>query len=572
MWNVDEEKKAAANEEEFDRSKIIEETPLPTLPTDNANKSIDKKFSNPTDYFNENPNMDMRNLRRIIAEDLSWNLKTIPTLEQLAIRSIIKDFEVTPMHDELPEKYQEMLAKELPATIPLDIVAPIISDESYWEKVCRHMWKTNDVFSHGLSWKRLCFEKRLVDLIENFVPQTTSLDEIQHHLSIGASYIRSLVIRQLLPPISTVPRLPDQDQFPKTSNLMDLQLKNEKLNEDDTMEEVTENCHHFDFDTILPLLPNLREFDVSYGVKNCGMNFEWNLFNFTKLDCSWLSKCLARTTHITVLRLENCRIDCDRSRVLIAAFVRYADSFVPNDEFSEDSNGIEEKEAEVNETHGTKLLTNRINRNFDCPIFQNCPNNLRLVSFAHNRIGDRGARAIGKFLSKSLYTPHLATLDLNNNRISSTGFGAISFGLTTNTVLESLNMTLNYIDDEGAQIIAKDLLANTTLTDLKLSGNRLTEPTAAAIANLLPHNKTLQHLDLSANRLGPDGGQQLQEAMLANKTLLTLDLRLTNCGQESEMIIHNILEKNRLNLKEDDFKETENIVIVKKMYINHLLK
>ena len=42
---------------------------------------------------------------------------------------------------------------------------------------------------------------------------------------------------------------------------------------------------HFDFNMAVPHIPNLEVLHLTYGVKNCGMNFEWNLFEFTHKDC-----------------------------------------------------------------------------------------------------------------------------------------------------------------------------------------------------------------------------------------------------------------------------------------------
>ena len=35
---------------------------------------------------------------------------------------------------------------------------------------------------------------------------------------------------------------------------------------------------HFDFGAVVPHLPNLEELAIVYGVRDAGMNFEWNLF------------------------------------------------------------------------------------------------------------------------------------------------------------------------------------------------------------------------------------------------------------------------------------------------------
>ena len=65
---------------------------------------------------------------------------------------------------------------------------------------------------------------------------------------------------------------------------------------------------HFDFSSVLPALPFLEEFQVRYGVKNCGMNFDWNLFLFTTRDCQLLSKCLAGCRTLRSLRIDQSKV------------------------------------------------------------------------------------------------------------------------------------------------------------------------------------------------------------------------------------------------------------------------
>ena len=42
---------------------------------------------------NDNPASDLRNMRRIIAEDPEWSLATVPLLTDLCIKHIVHNFE-----------------------------------------------------------------------------------------------------------------------------------------------------------------------------------------------------------------------------------------------------------------------------------------------------------------------------------------------------------------------------------------------------------------------------------------------------------------------------------------------
>ena len=174
--------------------------------------------------------------------------------------------------------------------------------------------------------------------------------------------------------------------------------------EDEEKEEVKEQfeCDHFDFNLIVSKLPYLEEMHVSYGVRDCGMNFEWQLFDFTKRDCQMLSKCVSNCKTLTVLHLNWSKIDDDKIRLFISQIL-------------------------------------------DHP-------SLIELNLEHNLISDRGSRASGKLINGH---SKLKVLDLCNNQIKSAGAQAIAHALIKNQTLKYLNLRLNRLGDDGGQAIGK---------------------------------------------------------------------------------------------------------------------
>lgn len=123
---------------------------------------------------------------------------------------------------------------------------------------------------------------------------------------------------------------------------------------------------------------------------------------------------------------------------------------------------------------------------------------LSTLDFSHNIIGDMGARAIGKLLTRS----KLKILKLHHNNIGGPGAKAIAHALSTNTTLVSLNLRLNRLKNEGGQAICKALLINKTLLHLHLGANEMTACTALSLSKMLAQNKTLKSINLSCNKLG----------------------------------------------------------------------
>ncbi|XP_074662310.1 dynein regulatory complex subunit 5-like [Tubulanus polymorphus] len=419
--------------------------------------------------------LDLRNMRRIIAEDPEWSLATVPLLGELCVKHIVGNFEFNSkiINDLLPKHKAKVLDK-IAVGIPLKVTAQLVEDEGYWKRCCKSRWEICDVSRYGASWKRMYFERNLEEIIEHFVPEQTDPTKLQETLPLSTNFVQRLIVRQLLPPVKECKDVDDEGS--------------------DAGSDAGEGpeTDHFDFSNVLPALPNLVEFRVTYGVRDCGMNFEWNLFQFTAKDCLLLAKCIANCKNLKVFQLHRSKVDDDKVRVLISHIL--------------DHPGLVE------------------------------------LDLSHNMIGDRGARAIGKFLNNR---SKLVKLDISDNQIRAQGAQAIAHALMKNTTLTSLNVRLNRLADEGGAAICRALLKNSTLVEINLGSNEMTEPTAAMLSQVVGKNSTLTTLDLSCNRLGPDGGKQLQEDMADNKTIVHMDLRLTECGQESEYIINQRLSANR---------------------------
>ncbi|CAH1790851.1 unnamed protein product [Owenia fusiformis] len=432
----------------------------------------------PSNDMKDNPAADMRNMRRIIAEDPDWSLMTVPLLWEICIQFIVNNFENnSDILKDLLSKHKLKVLERISTDLPLKVTANLIQDEGYWKRCCKARWQICDVSKYGGSWKRMYFERNLQHIIEHFVPENSDATELNETLPLSANYIKTLDIKQLLPPVKEAPKGLDaiDDMSDTGSDAGD-----------------GPETDHFDFAQVLPKLPNLEEFRLTYGVKDCGMNFEWNLFQFTQRDCLLLAKTVATCKNLRTFQLHRSKLDDDKVRVLISHLL-------------------------------------------DHP-------SLTELDLSHNKIDDRGARAVGKLLNGH---SQLVSLNLCDNQIRSAGAQAIAHALTKNTTLHSLNIRLNRLGDEGGQPICRALLKNTTLNELNLGSNDLTEPTAALMAQVVIQNSTLKEVDLSCNRLGPDGGKQLQEGMEENSTITKMDLRLTECGQESEYCINQILNRNQ---------------------------
>ena len=164
----------------------------------------------------------------------------------------------------------------LPTSLPLDVTAPLIDDESFWKRSALERWANCQLSEHGSSWKRLYFERNLTDFLEDFDPLTytegDATAELTRVLGISKDYIFSLRLKQFL--------------------------------------------SHLDMEMLFQHVPTLCHLDMTYGVKQIGMEYERALFGMRLGDVSSLAKALRVTETLTILSLPCNLLDDNTVRIL----------------------------------------------------------------------------------------------------------------------------------------------------------------------------------------------------------------------------------------------------------------
>ncbi|NXL93679.1 DRC5 protein, partial [Alectura lathami] len=410
-----------------------------------------------------------------IIEDPEWCLVAVPRLTDLCLQHIVQNFSNNPILGGLLPEDQRRLLDRLPTGLPLSVTANLISDEDYWKRCCTERWQVCDVSNYGDSWKRMFFERHLENILKCFVPNTTDPNQVLELIPLCKDYVRKLEVDQFLPPV----KVDQKEEMDDLSN----------SESDFGFGEV--HIHHYDLGPLITSLPHLEELHLTYSVKDCGMNFEWNLFKFTYQDCRNLAAAVKMCHNLKVFKLTHSNVDDDKTRLLVHNLLDH-------------------------------------------------PSLLEL-NLSHNLIGDKGAQNVGKLINRS----KLEILDLCNNQICHGGAQALAQALAKNCTLTSLNLRLNCVGDEGGEAMGRALLTNTTLKSIHLGSNKLAELTAVIFSQVLAENSTLTCINFSCNPIRPDGGKQLLEGLRGNKTLTEFDLRLAEVGQENEYLISQVLWANR---------------------------
>ncbi|KAI8916103.1 hypothetical protein EDD86DRAFT_197652, partial [Gorgonomyces haynaldii] len=443
--------------------------------------------------------------RRIIAEDPEWNLAPVERLSNVCVQVLVKNFEKNPVLKKISQKYRDRIVSAISTDIPLAIAAPLIPDESYWERRAKKTFKLANVHEFGESWKRLYFELFIRDTIEAYKPiidpANEKLVQLLEKVRLGAPFIEKLSLRQLFPVEPTNTFNPHGPLLENKNQLTEL------------MNEVSPD--RVDLSLILSQLTNLKDFSVYFGVKDCGIDFKWSYFGMTITDATKLSAALP-TCQLTRLSITTSGVDDDRCRI----------------------------------------LANQLAKN----------QTIKTLDFCNNKIGDHGARALATLLVQP--NTVLETLLLGNNMIGYEGVQFFGKALQRNQKLQELDLRLNRLGDEGGAVLLQLLEQNNGLASLNLSGNALGPKTVQSLAQLLKRNgEYLGKLDLSCNKLGQipaqedtdvvipnqtpivdTTGKTLLEAISLNKYVTMFDLRMTDISDEYHIAIQGIIAENSQQL------------------------
>ncbi|KAJ8391557.1 hypothetical protein AAFF_G00088790 [Aldrovandia affinis] len=412
---------------------------------------------------NPNPAADSRKMRRIIVEDPEWSLATVPLLTNLCLRHIIKNFEENPILEQLLPNHKAYVVTRLSPSLPLRVTANLISDEGYWRRCCQLRWALNDISHYGGSWKRLFFERHLEHLLELFIPDVSDPATVLEAAPHCSGFVRRLDVGQLLPPIRQpqAPEEEDQDQDQGSDSASEAESDGPSVD-------------HFDFSLLLPRLACLEELHLVYRVKNCGMNFEWNLFEFT-----------------SVFRIHQSKVDDERCQILVHSLLDHP-SLV---ELDLSSNLIGNR--------GTSSISKLLGRS-----------GLQRLTLCDNRIRGPGGQALARALA---HNTTLLSLNLRLNFLGDDGGQAIAHALLKNRTLVTVHLGANQMTEPTAMVLSQVLVQNSVLRDINLSCNRLGADGGRALEEGMSHNSSLLECDVRLTDIGQECEYSIVQILRNNR-------------------------------------------------------
>ena len=168
------------------------------------------------------------------------------------------------------------------------------------------------------------------------------------------------------------------------------------------------------------------------------------------------------------------------------------------------------------------------------------------LNISNNKLGDFGAKKLGKALSKSKLC-NFIHLDLNSNGITSEGCSILLDSLCLNETLISIDLSTqqrtskNRLGIKGSQALGRLLATNSILCYIKIAGTSLGKEGLDFIIKGLAKNQTIVHLDLAENGIDCRNIHELCESVVKSKlkelSLGFNDIGNKGCGYISKMLM-----------------------------------
>jgi Ran GTPase-activating protein (RanGAP) involved in mRNA processing and transport len=176
---------------------------------------------------------------------------------------------------------------------------------------------------------------------------------------------------------------------------------------------------------------------------------------------------------------------------------------------------------------------------------------LQSLDLGYNNLPDEVGSAIFAALASNNHS--LRSIDLTGNDLELYTCRRIAHLLANNdSSLGHLTLNQNPLCDEGVSMIAAGLEHNTTLQSLSLAETKITDASCSVMAASLRVNSTLERLNVADNKINDAGCICLCRTLQENSTLVSLNLQCNGLRNESALHLAEMLKHNetleRLNL------------------------
>lgn len=513
----------------------------------------------------------------------------VPPLTLLALEALVAGFEKRPTLTGVPARYAEAAALKLSPHLDIRLTAPAIEHEAYWRRVCLEArgYDKVEVARYGGSWKRLCLERYVAELLEGF----------GMHVDLPAGYEDEFC----RPPIDgTHPRW--AALYPKAGAVRDdKRPRRERVAANAISKPRSDVALAMSGESGWPALERLKEL-ARAGFQAYARDYAWasvvdkSPFAPTgagagdagagadgsaggagsaaaggagsgaaggvgapgKSDVHMLPFAVAaerlRAEEAAAAQLSDDTGDCAvEGNGGLREYVSpdAVEAFKKGGRWPAGKRGesiLSIRQGELDELLARlaaaapfvqALELEQFPSHLDLELlFARLPRLLRLsLTYGMRHLGMRFDRSLfgmrptdADSLSRCLrYSCNLTELRLPCNMIDDDLVLVLAAGLQANGTITVLDLSRNNITSTGVQALARKLRAPCPLVRLDLGDNKIDERGGRYIGRALKANDGLKHLGLRLNELGDEGGRAVLEGARDSRSLASIDLAANKC-------------------------------------------
>ncbi|XP_060525005.1 dynein regulatory complex subunit 5-like [Cylas formicarius] len=431
----------------------------------------------------ESVNLLGEHQRKIIAENFSWDKDRIPSLADICVHAIKKNFQISSLLHELPCSDQAYLLEILPTNLPLDIAIKVIDKDYYWERRYKSTYGGEaEIKEDGYSWMRFYVERYVRHLVEEAEPENFDEDSLDNILELCCPYVKKLRVRQLQcwKPLLTM----EKDEIPEEYPL-------DRIN----------------FKPIFRKLSLIEEFSLVYGMNNVGENFSKNMYLISVMDCQRLGRALLDLKYLKIVKIHRSRLEYSHCRALFQNLMKHG-------QFTE----LDLSNCHIGDTGALCVAY----------LLQN-GTNLSTLKLANNGIGNIGSEGLG-FALQCGTSPNLTMLDLRLNPLKTDGTMGILRAMVRCALPTEISFAACHFEEDTPIKVCQMLRLNQSLKILNISNNWFGMEGGEHIVEALEYNTTIEWVDFRETGISSDQGDRIKASLARNKKIAEVGLE-TDIGE-----------------------------------------
>ncbi|GFR06173.1 dynein regulatory complex subunit 5 [Trichonephila clavata] len=441
---------------------------------------IDHQFLLPQDVLN-------LNARHIRAEDPHWILSPVPELITIIIKASkhLKGPGLQNLKANATEEQWRRISKYLPLTVPFKYTLPVIDDGIYWERQCEVRWPCSEIWRYNNNWKKMLIERIVQEAIEDFMPDSSDIKELEDFLKTFQSYFFRLQIKNLQ----------KRDRIPFT---VDLSSEDFDMILDDFVREPEVHTSFLDFEVLLGCLAEIKEF--SFILTPSCLDSETYQLSIT--DFNSFLRGLRKLNKLERFRCSNGTASNFQLGILSREFI--AHEFLKELNFS--YNFIDDESCDP----------------IGQLIMSSCP--LEVLILKYNKIADEGAITIASALSVN---KKLRKLDVSLNWIGNKGGKFLAKVISNFTHLEDIDISNNKLGPEAGLAFADAIKISKTIRSFKIAENRIGKEVGQHFSDAVAENSNILNLEIKFCSFSAEDEDFIHRVIIKNRASLTYEKYVT---------------------------------------------